>query len=176
MPVPPASGLPPLARAIAALAPFGQDARRRERFLAAREQGCCHQCHAPLQNLLNDCPCPHWFITSASTVERIAPVLRMYALSDVLHFLLLHVEAGNAGRAPTSSQLAALARRDGYELKVRLGRKQWSFRTTQAGEDGGRLVVELFNPRTGKHCAIDLPASGVDLDVMDAVTQAIGGG
>lgn len=167
------SWLPPLSRAIAALAPFGQDARRRERFLAAREQGCCHQCHAPLQNLLNDCPCPHWFITSASTVERIAPVLRMYALADVLHIILLHLEADNAGRAPSRSQLAAVVRNDGHELKVRLGRKQWRFCTVQ-GDEGGRLGVELFNPRTGKHCAIDLPATGVDLEVMAAVTQAIG--
>jgi len=166
---------PPLARGLAALAPFGCDARRSERFMAAREQGCCHQCHAPLQNLLNDCPCPHWFLTSASTVERIEPVLRMYAVADVLHFILLHLAADHGGRALSRSQLAVGARADGHELTVRIGRKLWSFRTTGNGEQGGRLGVALFNPRTGKHSSVELPATGRDLDVMEAVTHAIGG-
>ncbi|MBB3223429.1 hypothetical protein [Pseudoduganella umbonata] len=171
---PPAPAQPPLARGLAALAPFGYDARRRERFLAAREQGCCHQCHAPLQNLLNDCPCPHWFITSASTVERIEPVLRMYAVADVLHFILQHLAADLGGRALPRSQLAVAARDGGHELAVRIGRKQWSFRTTASGAAEGRLGVALFNPRTGKHSSVELPATARDLDVMAAVTHAIG--
>jgi hypothetical protein len=163
-----------LARGIAALAPFGHDPRRRERFMAAREHGCCHQCQAPLQNLLNDCPCPHWFVTSASTVERIEPVLRMYALADVLHFILLHLGADNAGRAAPRNLLAAADKGKALELTARIGRKLWTFRTEQAEGEAGRLVVGLFNPRTGKHSSIELPATERDLDVMAAVTQAIG--
>jgi hypothetical protein len=165
----------PLARGLAALAPFGHDARRRERFMAARAQGCCHQCHAPLQNLLNDCPCPHWFITSAATVERIEPVLRMYAVADVLHFILLNMLAGNAGRALPRGQLAVSTRDGTATLTARIGRKLWTFRTTQADGEAACLVVELFNPRTGKRCAVALPASEADLEAMHEVTHAIGG-
>lgn len=164
----------PLARGLAALAPFGHDARRRERFLAAREEGCCYQCHAPLQNLLNDCPCPHWFITSASTVERIEPVLRMYALGDVLHFILMHLASSNAGRAMPRGVLAVSNAGDARELTARIGRKLWRFRTVAAQGQPARLVVALFNPRTGKHTSIELPATGHDADVMAAVTRAIG--
>ncbi len=174
MPAPPAVGADPLARGLAALAPFGRDTRRRERFLAAREQGCCHQCHAPLQNLLNDCPCPHWFITSASTIERIAPVLRMYSVADVLHFILLHLAADNGGRALPRTQLGVSTHDDGPELAVRIGRKLWSFRATHNEGEPARFSVGLFNPRTGKRCAIELPATPTDLDVMRAVTQAVG--
>lgn len=165
-------GPPPLARALAVLAPFGHDARRRERFLAAREEGYCHQCHAPFQNLLNDCPCPHWFITSASTVERIEPVLRMYALADVLHFILMHLAADNAGRALPRNLIGVAVRGEGRELTVRLGRKVWTFRTGEG--EVARLVVALFNPRTGKHSAVEVPATERDLAVMEAVTRAIG--
>jgi hypothetical protein len=170
-----AAGLNPLARGLAALAPFGHDARRRERFMAARAEGCCHQCHAPLQNLLNDCPCPHWFTTSAATVERIEPVLRMYALADVLHFILLHLLAGSAGRALPRGQLTVSTHYGAPALTARIGRKLWTFRTAQAQGEAARLVVELFNPRTGKRCAVALPATETDLEAMHDVTHAIGG-
>jgi hypothetical protein len=158
------------------LVPFGHDARRRERFLAAREEGCCHQCQcrAPLQNLLNDCPCPHWFITSASTVERIAPVLRMYALADVPQFILMHLAVDNAGRALPRNLIGAAARDEAHEPTVRLGRKVWTFRTSEAEGEAGRLVVALFNPRAGRHSAVEVPATERDLAVMEAVTRAIG--
>ncbi|WP_338771341.1 hypothetical protein [Massilia sp. METH4] len=168
-------GPPPLARALAALAPFGHDARRRERFLAAREEGCCHQCHAPLQNLLNDCPCPHWFITSASTVERVEPVLRMYALADVLQFILMHLAAENAGRALPRNLLAVSGREGAWQLTVRRGRKLWSFGTVPGADGPARLVVGLFNPRTGKHSAVELAATERDVEVMEVVVGAVGG-
>lgn len=163
----------PLVRGLAALVPFGADGRRRERFLQAREQGCCYQCHAPFQNLLNDCPCPHWIVTSACTVERIAPVLGMYPLADVLHFILLHLAAEGAGRAPGRNAVTGTCDAAGARLTVRLGRKSWSFGVAGDG-DAARLTVGLFNPRTGRHSAIDLPATGRDRAALHAVAAALG--
>jgi KaiC/GvpD/RAD55 family RecA-like ATPase len=100
------------------------------------------------------------------------PVLRMYAVADVLHFILL---ADNAGRTLPRSQLTVATRHGAPTLTVRIGRKLWTFRIAQAEGEAARLVVELFNPRTGKHWAIALPATEAGLEAMHEVTHAIGG-
>lgn len=163
-------GMAPIARGLAALAPFGYDTLRRKRFLAAHEHGCCYQCHAPFQNLLNDCPCPHWFITSASSVERVAPVFRMYAVADVLHFIFLCLMTENAMRAPSRHLLTATVNDGIPAVAVRLARKQWRFTVAPRTQV---LTVSLFNPRTGKTAALDMPATERDIDIVLAVAEAI---
>jgi hypothetical protein len=166
---PPPSAADPLGRALDALAAFGYDQRRRALFQAARAQGCCYQCHAPLQYYLDEFPCSHWFVTACSSIERITPVFATYALADVLHFLLLHASGPGRPQRPVSGTCAA----GSTEIAVRLGRKSWHFAVASVEGNGARLTVAMSNRRTGKTTSVELPASQSDLDVMDSVARAI---
>jgi hypothetical protein len=156
-----------VSRALLALYRLGID-RREAQFRSAHEQGCCYLCHIPYFNAHANCPCPHWFLMGGSLEGRIQPIFETYGLSDVLHFLLLHLRAGTGAWRPYR-QLSDLSTPSTIGIGLRLRTRQWSFEMPLEASDGLATVVVRCPRRFKEDLVAKATAQAQDLEVLVAL-------
>lgn len=143
-------------------------------FRSAYAQGNCHLCHAPLREINDNRPCPHWLLSAYKSEHRVRQIFAAYDLCDVVAYLLLFDGGGRKQFMQRSSPRADIVRATEHlTLRLHVNYHQWIFDLPLAAHSA-RFSIELQHLRTGRDHQLSLDYSPRDKPMLARLAAAPG--